>query len=114
MEKRECNANEMKKIAKKIEFLDDPEKRGDIPPEKLLNMLPVKNTDRMLDLGASTGYFTIPFAKTVEGHGYALDMESNTLDLKSTRLNSSHVTSSYAVFCLKIKRQMRPVTRLMS
>src|SRR5690554_6976996 len=30
-------------------------------------------------------------------------------DRKSTRLNSSHVRISYAVFCLKKKRQTRPV-----
>src|SRR5437773_6379632 len=29
------------------------------------------------------------------------------LDRKSTRLNSSHITISYAVFCLKKKRQIR-------
>src|SRR5699024_12637728 len=29
---------------------------------------------------------------------------SNTLDRKSTRLNSSHVSISYAVFCLKKKK----------
>src|SRR5690625_7087113 len=29
----------------------------------------------------------------------------NTLDRKSTRLNSSHVAISYAVFCLKKKTQ---------
>src|SRR5690606_41569046 len=29
---------------------------------------------------------------------------ANTLDRKSTRLNSSHVKISYAVFCLKKKR----------
>src|SRR5699024_9309274 len=28
-------------------------------------------------------------------------------DRKSTRLNSSHVSTSYAVFCLKKKKQMR-------
>src|SRR5207249_6200949 len=30
------------------------------------------------------------------------------LDRKSTRLNSSHVSISYAVFCLKKKKQTRP------
>src|SRR5699024_11582998 len=29
-------------------------------------------------------------------------------DRKSTRLNSSHVSMSYAVFCLKIRRAMAP------
>src|SRR5690606_39910576 len=31
-------------------------------------------------------------------------------DRKSTRLNSSHVKISYAVFCLKKKRKTRPIT----
>src|SRR5690625_5192202 len=35
----------------------------------------------------------------------------NMLDRKSTRLNSSHVASSYAVFCLKKKRRGSFFTR---
>src|SRR5699024_11321296 len=36
--------------------------------------------------------------------GISLELVDNTLkDRKSTRLNSSHVSSSYAVFCLKTK-----------
>src|SRR5690606_40846908 len=34
----------------------------------------------------------------------AIDEPSNILDRKSTRLNSSHVKISYAVFCLKKKK----------
>src|SRR2546426_8558234 len=33
-----------------------------------------------------------------------------TLDRKSTRLNSSHLVISYAVFCLKKKKQSRTST----
>src|SRR5438874_10774196 len=33
-------------------------------------------------------------------------------DRKSTRLNSSHVEISYAVFCLKKKKQMQTITNL--
>src|SRR5215510_13059142 len=33
-----------------------------------------------------------------------------TADRKSTRLNSSHVAISYAVFCLKKKKQTHPLT----
>src|SRR5699024_12220694 len=36
---------------------------------------------------------------------------SSERDRKSTRLNSSHVSISYAVFCLKKKKQINPVTR---
>src|SRR5690625_8022362 len=38
----------------------------------------------------------------IEGRG---DLE--IVDRKSTRLNSSHVASSYAVFCLKKKKETR-------
>src|ERR1039457_7673126 len=31
------------------------------------------------------------------------------LDRKSTRLNSSHLVISYAVFCLKKKKQQQPI-----
>src|SRR5690349_22312047 len=35
------------------------------------------------------------------------DQETEEVDRKSTRLNSSHVEISYAVFCLKKKKQKR-------
>src|SRR5258705_8047420 len=37
-----------------------------------------------------------------------LDEERPVLDRKSTRLNSSHLSISYAVFCLKKKKQYLP------
>src|SRR5207249_10782537 len=40
-----------------------------------------------------------PHRRAVRGHGY----RSLARDRKSTRLNSSHVSTSYAVFCLKKK-----------
>src|SRR5438067_6057097 len=33
-------------------------------------------------------------------------------DRKSTRLNSSHVSISYAVFCLKKKKKNKPIIRI--
>src|SRR5690606_40671733 len=45
-----------------------------------------------------------PLKKTKSGRRYALGVGNRTLlDRKSTRLNSSHVKISYAVFCLKKK-----------
>src|SRR2546426_4799358 len=35
------------------------------------------------------------------------DLERRRLDRKSTRLNSSHLVISYAVFCLKKKKKKR-------
>src|SRR5437867_10146170 len=42
-----------------------------------------------------------------EFDGVNIPFEGNHLDRKSTRLNSSHRTISYAVFCLKKKRNRR-------
>src|SRR5256885_6889154 len=38
--------------------------------------------------------------------GLVIDLEELDLDRKSTRLNSSHLVISYAVFCLKKKKNM--------
>src|SRR4051794_41443806 len=40
----------------------------------------------------------------------AVDEEECSADRKSTRLNSSHPSISYAVFCLKKKKKKRPPT----
>src|SRR5699024_11416893 len=41
---------------------------------------------------------------TSTGFASTTDLKDDRLDRKSTRLNSSHVSISYAVFCLKKKR----------
>src|SRR2546426_8135607 len=43
-------------------------------------------------------------AKTVVRLGYSIDETFGARDRKSTRLNSSHLVISYAVFCLKKKK----------
>src|SRR5690625_5744552 len=45
----------------------------------------------------------IPFSKS--GEWNPLPITRNKIDRKSTRLNSSHVAISYAVFCLKKKKR---------
>src|SRR5260221_3809159 len=45
---------------------------------------------------------------------YFFDHGSAKLDRKSTRLNSSHTVISYAVFCLKKKKQNREVDTLLA
>src|SRR5699024_12296349 len=37
-------------------------------------------------------------------NGHRVSVQGTGIDRKSTRLNSSHVSSSYAVFCLKNKQ----------
>src|SRR5690625_5470468 len=53
----------------------------------------------------------LPGVKPYSPNGYLVNMDNtlvgidDLLDRKSTRLNSSHVAISYAVFCLKKKKQ---------
>src|SRR5690625_6852315 len=46
---------------------------------------------------------TIGKDNKVEEQTFTFDMDEGVRDRKSTRLNSSHVAISYAVFCLKKK-----------
>src|SRR5699024_11980305 len=50
-----------------------------------------------------------PSADSYEGYVFSPTEKEQriALDRKSTRLNSSHVSSSYAVFCLKQKKSNR-------
>src|SRR5256885_4579811 len=60
-----------------------------------------------LDQAAVKGYVAKSHELTLTG--FAMD-----IDRKSTRLNSSHLVISYAVFCLKKKRRGRLVATLPS
>src|SRR3712207_8615807 len=63
--------------------------------------------------GASTVCLSRTFALGEVVLGYPRIYHCDgSLDRKSTRLNSSHANISYAVFCLKKKRQLTPVRTL--
>lgn len=65
----------------KISYLESPERRQEFSPEQLLNMIPLKETDSVLDFGAGTGYFSIPIAKRTTGDVYALDIDPAMLEI---------------------------------
>src|SRR5262245_63171866 len=52
----------------------------------------------------------VPIPDDCKIGGFALGSQAYTLDRKSTRLNSSHLGISYAVFCLKKKKYMKIYT----
>src|SRR5690625_6833039 len=49
---------------------------------------------------------------TLSRQPVAIDIFGENKDRKSTRLNSSHVAISYAVFCLKKKNMLEMVTKV--
>lgn len=66
--------------------LDNPERRKLLPPHKLLELLEIQDNDILIDLGAGTGYFTIPAASLTRNKVYALDVEPLMLQYLGKRV----------------------------
>lgn len=66
--------------------LDNPERRKLLPPHKLLELLEIQDNDILIDLGAGTGYFTIPAASLTRNKVYALDVEPQMLQYLGKRV----------------------------
>src|SRR5690606_41764850 len=81
-------------------FVFDATPTTEIYPLSLHDALPIYNWSLLahLDVFTRTGY---PVLVGASRKGFL----TRLLDRKSTRLNSSHVKISYAVFCLKKKRE---------
>src|SRR5690606_41684391 len=76
---------------------------GEVPGTPTIFPIPEKPAFEMLALTKTASLDIGPDNLATEG-----DIITYTLtDRKSTRLNSSHVKISYAVFCLKKKKAMR-------
>src|SRR5690606_41820310 len=79
----------------------------------LHDALPISPFERVLDLLGDGSIWAISTPGHSPNHvSYLVNAESGpvliTGDRKSTRLNSSHVKISYAVFCLKKKKKPKP------
>lgn len=86
MEKNKFDVN-------KADLLDMPERRKMLPPEKLLQLLPIEKNDSILDLGAGTGYFTIPAAKMTSNKVFALEPEEKLLDEILSRAKAENINN---------------------
>src|SRR5438045_4801775 len=79
------------------------------PPRS--SLFPYTTLFRSTDLLLHVGYFgkaagaAAAFARLAQGLDTAIVRVVRRRDRKSTRLNSSHLGISYAVFCLKKKRK---------
>lgn len=77
----------------KESYLESPERRKEFSPEQLLNMIPLKETDSILDFGAGTGYFSIPAAKRIMGNVYALDIDPSMLEIINEKALKEKLTN---------------------
>src|SRR5207249_9991105 len=83
-------------------FMADAIRTADQGTDALRTMLPVRFNWPLF--GVALALMTLPLA----------DVARQNLDRKSTRLNSSHVSISYAVFCLKKKKSILGIQRLLN
>lgn len=83
------NQNFMNKIA----FLDSVMRKNTLPPEAILNILPMENGCSILDAGAGSGYLTIPAAKQTKGTAFALDLDDRMLKVIETKAKAENITN---------------------
>jgi ubiquinone/menaquinone biosynthesis C-methylase UbiE len=93
MEKHQHCSKHMHHSGRKVEFLEGAERKKAFPPEELLQLLPIRKTDNILDLGAGTGYLAIPAAKMIEGLVYALDLDPKMLKLIASKTQAENITN---------------------
>lgn len=74
------NQNNSDKLTRKINILENADRKNDFPAEDLLKLLPIKRSNTILDLGAGTGYLALPVAKQIDGIVYALDLDVDILN----------------------------------
>ncbi len=77
----------------KVSYLESPERKREFSPEQLLNFIPLKETDSILDFGAGTGYFSIPVAKRTTGKVYALDIDAEMLEIIKEKALKEQLTN---------------------
>jgi ubiquinone/menaquinone biosynthesis C-methylase UbiE len=63
--------------------LESPDRLAWLPPSEIIAALNVRSGMTVADIGAGTGYFSIPFAAVVghRGHLYAVDLQREMLTL---------------------------------
>ncbi|WP_176967704.1 class I SAM-dependent methyltransferase [Marinococcus luteus] len=60
-----------------------------LPPEKVLESISFGAYDHLLDLGARTGYLTLPAAEKKQGQIYAFDRDPEMLELIETKADKA-------------------------
>lgn len=88
------NHNHMdQKFLSKIAFLDSRQRERLIPPETLISQMPIKKNHTLLDIGAGTGFFTIPMAENTSNKVYAIDPDRRMLSIIEDKAKEKGLTN---------------------
>lgn len=72
---------------------DDPQRDALQKPDEVLDALRLQGTDKVADIGAGTGYFSVRIAKRVlEGKVFAVDIEPDMLRYLGERAHREHLS----------------------
>lgn len=77
----------------KIAFLDSRQREYLIPPETLIKQMPIQKEYTLLDVGAGSGFFTIPMAENTSGKVYALDPDRRMLSVIEEKAKEKGLTN---------------------
>ena len=82
-----------------IQNLDRPERIAGLKIDEVLAVLKLKPGDNVADIGAGTGAFSLPFAKTVapSGRVYAVDIDPGLLDYIAQKAKKENVANIQTV-----------------
>lgn len=88
------------KFLNKIAFLDSNQREKLIPPEVLISQMPIQKNHTLLDVGAGSGFFTIPMAERTSSKVYAMDPDRRMLSVieekaKEKELNNIKLIQDY-------------------
>jgi ubiquinone/menaquinone biosynthesis C-methylase UbiE len=87
------NHDANQKFLTKIAFLDSKQREQIIPPEGLIYQMPIEKDHILLDVGAGTGFFTIPMAETTTSKVYALDPDGRMLGVIEEKAKDKGLTN---------------------
>lgn len=85
----EFNQNFLNKIA----FLDSKQRVKLIPPEVLISQMPIEKNHTLLDIGAGSGFFTIPMAESTTNKVYAMDPDWRMLKVIEEKAKEKGITN---------------------
>jgi len=81
------------KFLTKIAFLDSSQRERLVPPEALISQMPIQKNHTLLDVGAGSGFFTIPMAESTSGKVYAMDPDERMLSVIATKAQEKGLTN---------------------
>lgn len=87
------NTHLEQKFLNKLAFLDSKQRENLIPPEVLIGQMPIEKNHTLLDVGAGSGFFTIPMAESTSNTVYAMDPDLRMLSVIETKAKEKSLTN---------------------